>query len=192
MIYVNFVNPRETFEYKDGITFRIDSFRNTLRVVSSSNSKMIDLIYVNQNINEGIYVTFDNNQIQMSESLTDSLNELYSYINIYNKDGLVSDENKADYIDCSYVDFNQPGFYSVGIKTYIGEDLVYKYYGIQVLEPVYYDHLLVGNYSSITNSKYTFKFDAFGNCSVSYFNNNSDFANYKGSIIFTDENNFIF
>ncbi len=192
MIYVNFVNPIETFEYKDGIVFRIDLFRNTLRVVSSSNSKMVDLIYVNQNINEGIYVTFDNNQIQMSESLTDSLEELYSYINIYNKDGLVTDESKSEYIDCSYVDFNQPGFYSVGIKTYIGEDLVYKYYGIQVLEPIYYDHLLVGNYSSITNSKYTFKFDAFGNCSVSYFNNSSDFANYKGSIIFTDETNFSF
>lgn len=192
MIYVNFVNPIETFEYKDGIVFRIDLFRNTLRVVSSSNSKMVDLIYVNQNINEGIYVTFDNNQIQMSESLTDSLEELYSYINIYNKDGLVTDESKSEYIDCSYVDFNQPGFYSVGIKTYIGEDLVYKYYGIQVLEPIYYDHLLMGNYSSITNSKYTFKFDAFGNCSVSYYNNSSDFANYKGSIIFTDETNFSF
>lgn len=192
VLYIDFVDVRYTFEYFDGITFRIDSFENVIKVVSSKNQKLINVDFVNQFIIDGAYVSFNNTLLNMHESLQDSIDELYSYIDITTKDGVVSNENKAQYIDYSYVDFDQAGFYSVGIKTTVDGEEVYKYYGIQILEPKYLDHILVGEYLSTSDSKYTFKFDVFGNATLSYYNNNNDRATYKGAMIFVDETTFTF
>ncbi len=192
VVYINFENCNGKFLYKDGIVFRIDTFKNVLRVADSSNPLMIDMIYNNHHVNDGLKVEFTNTLFNMSESLDDFLDDLYASVIITSKDGIVLDEDKSSYIDYSYIDYSKAGLYSLVIKGEVDDNEVYKYYAIQILEPIYQDHEMVGIYSSSTNSKYTFEFDIFGNARVSYYNNNSDFNNYEGSIVFTSDKDFTF
>lgn len=192
LLYIDFINARDTFTYADGIVARIDSFNNVIRVIDSQNKEMIDLNYVNRVISDGAYVTFTNNVFEMSENIEDFESQLFSSIEIVTKNGIVAEENKANYIDYSYVNFNQPGFYSVVIKTNVNNEEVNKYYGIQILTPEYLDHYLVGEYQSASDSKYSFKFDVFGNATLKYNNSTTDHATYKGAIKFIDDTNFTF
>ena len=192
VVYLTFEGYTENFLYKEGIVFRIDTFKNVLRVADSSNSLMIDMVYTNNHVSDGLKVEFTNTLFNMSESLEEFLEDLYASVIITSKDGLVLDEDKSSYIDYSYIDYSKAGLYSLVIKGDVNNEEVSKYYAIQILEPVYQDHAMVGTYSSSTNSKYTFEFDIFGNAKVSYYNTSSDFANYEGAITFTSDTNFTF
>ena len=192
LVYLTFEGYNDKFLYKEGIIFRIDTFRNELRVADSSNSLMIDMVYTNSYVNDGLKVEFTSNYFNMSETLDEFLEELYASVIITSKDGLVLDEDKSSYIDYSHIDYSSAGLYSLIIKGSVGGKNVDKYYAIQILEPIYQDHEMVGTYSSTTNSKYTFEFDIFGNATVSYYNTSSDYNNYEGSIIFTSDTIFTF
>lgn len=192
LVYLTFEGYNDKFLYKEGIIFRIDTFRNELRVADSSNSLMIDMVYTNSYVNDGLKVEFTSNYFNMSETLDEFLEELYASVIITSKDGLVLDEDKSSYIDYSHIDYSSAGLYSLIIKGSVGGKNVDKYYAIQILEPIYQDHEMVGTYSSTTNSKYTFEFDIFGNATVSYYNTSSDYNNYEGSIIFTSDTTFTF
>ncbi len=190
LVNIDFKNVSERFKYKDGISFRLDSFRNVITIDSIANKDMLSLKFVNQKITDGIYVSFTKNTIPMMELLEDTKTQLLSYINITTKDGLVPDSEKENYLDLSYVDFNQAGFYSIAFKTEINNQLVTRYYGIHISEPLYSDHELVGIYQSSSDDKYTFEFNEFGNAIVTK-NNNGTTITYEGAVIFGDDG-FIF
>lgn len=190
LIDIKFKNVSEKFIYKDGITFRLDSFRNVITVDSIANKEMVSLKYVNEKIVEGLYVSFTKNTIPMMDSLDDTKNTLLSYINITTKDGLVTDSEKENYLDLSYIDFDQAGFYSVVIQSEINNKLITHYYGIQITEPLYKNHELVGVYQSASDDKYTFEFNEFGNAIITK-KDNGVIKEYEGAVIFVD-GGFIF
>ncbi len=190
LLSVDFKNVSEAFKYRDGITFRVDSFRNVITIDSISNKEMVSLKYVNEKIVEGLYVSFTKNMIPMMDNIDDTKNNLLSYINITTKEGLVPDGEKENYLDLSYIDFDQAGFYSVVIRAEINNKLVTHYYGIQIGEPLYSNHELVGVYKSASDDKYTFEFNEFGNVIVTK-KDGSSIKEYEGAVIFSD-NGFIF
>lgn len=192
IVSIKFDGVKDTFTYSDGIIFRIDVFKNVLRVASSINSTMIDVVYNNSSVEDGVSVKFEKTLMNMYENIEDAIDDLYSSIVIVSKDGIVLDEDKNLYIDYSYIDFTQAGFYSVGIKGFVDGEEVIKYYAIQILEPLYEDHALVDNYVSSLDSKYEFSFDKFGTGKITYKESNSSIYEYEGEVIFTSEKEFVF
>jgi len=185
LIEIVFPSVRSNFAYKNGFTFRIDAFRNVLTVVESDLSSLIEVRYVNQHIVDGAYVSFDKNVVSMHEDVSESVAELLSYIHIVTKDGTVGEDEKASYLDLSYVDFDRPGFYSVAVKAYVGDQETLRYYGIHINEPLYADHPLVGDYVSVNGDGYAFEFNAFGNATLTK-TASSGTVSYEGALIFTE------
>ncbi len=185
LIAIRFPSVKSNFTYKNGFTFRVDSFRNVLTVVESDLSSLIEVRYVNQHIVDGAYVSFGKNVVSMHEDVSDSIAELLSYIQIVTKDGIVADAEKEAYLDLSYIDFDRAGFYSVAVKAYVGGAETIRYYGIHINEPLYADHPLVGEYVSVNGNGYAFEFNEFGNATLVKTTSSSN-VSYEGALIFTD------
>ena len=177
-------NTISTFEYGKNAQFSIDKFGNVLTVHSGLGLTVGDK-FVNRYIQSGIIVNVNIETIGR-ESNTVAKAELYRAIEIITKDGALTDDQKASYIDTKKVYFGGEGFYQLIVNAEFYGEKVTEYYAIQVLNKVIEGHPLVATYGAgVIYSQNALIIDAYGRLTIA---NGVD--TFVGAIKIAQDNTF--
>lgn len=108
-------------------------------------------------------------------------------ITIITKDGELSDSEKTSCINTSRIKFSKAGFYQFTITINVnGEDVV-AYYAIQVLESIYKNNPVIGEYvSGVITKNNSLSIDEYGRATLVY----SDLI-FIGNVTINSDNSFI-
>ena len=184
IVTINYKNTISTFEYGTSAQFSIDKFGNVLTVHSGLGLKAGDK-FVNRYIQSGIIVNVNIETIGR-ESNTVAKAELYRAVEIITKDGVLSDDQKASYIDTKKVYFGGAGFYQLSVSAEFYGEKITEYYAIQVLNKVIEGHPLVATYGAgVIYTQNALIIDVYGRITVT---NGDD--TFVGSIKIADDNTF--
>lgn len=187
MVKTEFIDTRPIYAYGSYAHFFIDTFHNALVLGYSDIDGLIGLRYETMTVTKGLKVDVSNYIINMTENKQDAVDALLSYFTIVTADGVVSDADKASYIDYSCVDFDHKGFYLVTVKATIDGVDYFKYFTFEVVEPVYEGNPVVGDYTSVYSSSYKLTVNKFGTAEFIYSS-----TVYKGLVTIADDNSFSF
>lgn len=161
-IEVVFENTTPGFSYGSKMILSIESLLNVLTIRDTYVKDLKGKVLENNIITDGAIVRLKSFKVgQASDKVART--ELYSYIEIITKDGILDDEQKRNVINTSCIRFNTPGYYEFTITLPVnGEDVV-SYYAVEVLEEIYKDNNLVNNYGQgIINNSYSLRMDKYG------------------------------
>lgn len=161
-IEVIFENTTPGFAYGSKMILSIESLLNVVTIRDAYVSDLKGKILTNCIISDGAIVTLKSFKVGKASDKI-ARDELYSYIEITTKDGVLTDEQKRNVINTSCIRFNTPGFYEFTITLPVnGEDVV-SYYAIEVLEEIYKDSDIINNYGQgIINNSYSLRMDKYG------------------------------
>lgn len=184
IVTITYKNTISTFEYGKNAQFSIDKFGNVLTVHSGLGLTAGDK-FVNRYIQSGIIVNVNIETIGR-ESNTVAKAELYRAIEIITKDGALTDDQKASYIDTKKVYFGGEGFYQLIVNAEFYGEKVTEYYAIQVLNKVIEGHPLVATYGAgVIYSQNALIIDAYGRLTIA---NGVD--TFVGAIKIAQDNTF--
>ena len=181
---IEFFNTDYKFLYGDKATFYMEDFGNTLTCGYFEDPALIGQKFENQKVLDGAIVRVHIQKLG-ADTDTNAKNELYKNIEIITKDGVITGSDLKNYVTTSFIRFNTPGFYEFNIKVDVRGKEVTGYYGIQILENVYSDNILVGTYNGLTTSA-SLIIDKYGYSIVNYAG-----EKYEGLAIINEDNSFI-
>ena len=181
---IKYFNTDYKFLYGKEATFYMDDFGNTLTCGYFEDPILIGKVFENQNVLDGAIVRV-NIQKLGADSDTNAKNELYKNIEIVTKDGVITGSDLKNYVTTSFIRFNAPGFYEFNIKVNVRGEEVIGYYGIQILENIYNDSVLLGTYNGLTSTA-SLIIDKYGYSLINYAN-----ETYEGLAVVNEDNSFI-
>lgn len=185
-IKITYLNTKSNFEYEDESTFYIDTFNNVLTSKSFMNNEANNLAFENQYITTGAIIRI-NSYVVGADSDTVAKRKMLDNITIITKDGELSDSEKTSCINTSRIKFSKAGFYQFTITINVnGEDVV-AYYAIQIIESIYKNNPVVGEYvSGVVTKNNSLSIDEYGRATLVY----SDLV-FNGSVTINSDNSFI-
>lgn len=134
-----------TFSYGEGGKAYIEPLLNVLTIKEIGDSKLQGVQFENISINDGAIVHINSLKIGQNSS-TVAKKMLYENIEIITKDGPMDDDQKAECINTSSIQFNTPGFYQFTVSLKVGENEIISYYAIQIIESIYKENPVIGTY----------------------------------------------
>lgn len=185
-VKITYLNTKSNFEYENESTFYMDTFNNVLTSKSFMNDESNDLPFENQNITSGAIIRI-NSYVVGADSDTVAKRKMLENITIITKDGNLSDSEKASCINTSRIKFSTPGFYQFTITIDVNGESVVAYYAIQVIEAIYKENPVVGEYvSGVITKNNSLSIDEYGRATLIY----SDLI-FNGNVTINDDNSFI-
>lgn len=146
-VYIDFVGATSQFAYGSSAEFYLSPLLNVLTVKRFADETLADGRFVNTQIVDGAVVTVNKTYIEAQESGSLGVpEEFWNLLEITDKNGTWTTEQKAANIDREAVRFGKPGVYRYGVKIVIGGKTLVGYYTLEVLDSVYKDSALVGEY----------------------------------------------
>lgn len=152
-VNIKYVDTAPSFNHGSTASFYLDALGNVLVAREFDNGEKNGMKFENVKVNDGAIIHISSYVVgQNADSIAKA--NLYNNIEIITKDGVVSNDDKASYIDTSKIRFSTPGFYQLAIKVTINEKEITTYYAIQIIASIYKDNPVVGSYGSgiITSS----------------------------------------
>lgn len=146
-VMVKYVDTTPSFAHGTEASFYLDPLGNVLTAKQFDNGKKDGMAFENTKVTDGAIIRIKSYEVgQNSDSFAKA--NLYNNIEIITKDGVISNDEKAKYIDTSKIRFNTPGFYQLAIKVTINGEEITAYYAIQIIATIYKDNPVVGSYGS--------------------------------------------
>lgn len=165
-VTIKYVDVTPTFTHGTEASFYLDSLGNVLTARQFDNGKKNGMKYENIKVTDGAIIRISSYEVgQNSDSVAKA--NLYNNIEIITKDGVVSNADKAKYIDTSKIRFSTPGFYQLAIKVTVNGEEITAYYAIQIIATIYKDNPVVGSYGNgVISSNNKLVIDEYGRAYV--------------------------
>lgn len=164
----------------------IGDLLNVLTIKQMSQSAYVGTQFINKYVIDGAIVEFTTTDFIAGKTKSD----IYNSIVVTTKDGKLTgaDLKNSQILDVKTIvdSTTSPGYHQFTITLTVDGKQVVGLYAVQVLNPVYRDHALVGNYNSITDSSCSVKVDEYGRATITV-----GTASYVGSVIYYDDAMFI-
>lgn len=170
------------FGYGQKIMLYTSELYNVLTVGDCDNSSLMNIEFENSIISKGAIVHLDKFYFYGSPSFEKE--DLIRSIKIITKDGILSDSEKTgkipgtnvNYIVTSKIKFGTAGFYELVINIPVGNEIISKYYSVEILKEVYKDNSIVDSYGyGLLNKNIYLELNSYGVGIV-----NIDGVQYKG------------
>ena len=171
-IEITFRNAQPNFEYGKSAKFLLADFKNILTVREITGINLVGKQLKNAIIYDGAIIEVKNFVLGLGSYET----ELFEGISITTKDGKLTEAQMRGTIEGSnkrYVDLtrigNRAGFYQLIINIPIDGEIKSSYYSVQILDSLYSDSKLVGNYyQSVISGNSSIILDTYGRISGKY------------------------
>ncbi len=185
-IDLRFINTKPSFAHGSGATLFMDEFGNVLTANYFADENLIGKRFVNSGITDGIIVDIDSYQVG-ADSDSVAKNNLLNNIHIRTVNGLLTNSEKANYVQTNFVRFNTPGFYKFTITATVNGKTVEVPYTVQVLEAIYTDNPIVATYGEgVIFKTNSLMINKYGQAVV-----NVNGLAYSGSVKVFEDNSFV-
>lgn len=162
ILTIKYLDTDITFPYGESATFSIESYENVLRIKDFYDNSLVGSTFENQYVTKGAIIRVGS--LTVGKGLASEVRaQLEKQITIITKDGVLSDTEKSARFDFKTVKFTIAGFYRFGVKIDVDGEEKITYLTVQILDEVYKDSALVGEYkTSLLTNGYSLTLDKWG------------------------------
>ncbi len=178
LIYITFPDADATFNYESEGVFYLDNLGNIVTAKSFGNESFVGMEFVNLEMTDGAIVKINSLSIPKGASSTETRQTFYDNITIITPNGELDDAAKKECIKTNTIGFTSAGFHQFTIEIQVNGLTVVSYYSIQIIDAIYADNALLGNYKGVVSDSYSLNIDKYGNVTLS-----SSSSIYTGNLL---------
>lgn len=163
ILTLRYLDTDITFPYGESASFTVESYENVLRVKEFYDNSLVGLTFENHYISKGAIIRVGSLTIGKATTTAEARDQLFDQITIITKDGVLTGSAKTACFDVKTVKFTIAGFYRFGVKIDVNGEEKITYLTVQILDEIYKDNALVGEYkTSLLSSGYSLILDKWG------------------------------